>query len=304
MTFDSNQTATAHLQDKMIMFWGSERHRYIAMLADSKLTPYASKRVAEILKPLGQSTLVEIATWADDIKGGNINDPETLAFLKDYPVSVNKTWHFVNLPLFVTGYDRTKYGPFTNDTDVVQMIGKSVQVLQGNSKMMSDVNALRWVTHLIGDLHQPLHVSCTYLDLTQDPPAMLGDPELIVKKGLTANTDQGGNLLVLPTGDSLHGYWDSKIPSLAPGDEVWDQMPEDSPVGPPDRWAEKWAYDSVLASRRAYQPLKMEGKSGSKYKVSWQSKDAYDKECGPLVTQQLALGGQRLALMINALFKD
>ncbi|RBL89734.1 S1/P1 nuclease [Chitinophaga flava] len=286
--------------------WGPVRHKFIAMEADKQLTPQAQKAVSSLLAPLGQSSLAEVATWADEIKGNAPNDPETTQFLKDFPNMVHKHWHFVDLPLGATNYDRQQYAPFTSDTDVVQMIAKSVDVLQGNSQIMSKINALRWLTHLIGDLHQPLHVACCYIDNSTAQPALLTDPTVIVQKGLTHQSDQGGNLLLLPMEHetTLHAYWDSLIPSVTPAaaaDALHVELTA-SPTGAPRTWAESWAMDSVNKSRQAYQSLKITDKADKKFHVSWEGEKAYNNRCAPLVGEQLVLGARRLALIVNTLF--
>lgn len=287
--------------------WGPSRHKFIGMQADKLLSDRARTEVATILKPLGQSSLGEIATWADEIKGGGPKDPDTIQFLQDFPNMIHKAWHFVDLPFDATGYDRQKYGPFTNDTDVVQMIGKSVDVLRGKSNIMSKVNALRWVTHLVGDLHQPLHVACSYIN---DQNQLTGDPAEIIKKGLIDKSDQGGNKLILPLHNdpTLHSYWDSLIPSVTPAEAATgvaaNLSPVKAPTGDPSTWAEAWALDSILASRQAYQTIEISSKKGNKFLVTWEGKNAYDQRCAPLVGSQLVLGSQRLALLINEIFKS
>ncbi|MBC9909752.1 S1/P1 nuclease [Chitinophaga varians] len=285
--------------------WGPVRHKFIAMEADKLLAPQARKAVSDLLAPIGQSSLAEIATWADEIKGNAPDDVETTQFLKDFPNMVHKHWHFVDLPLDVTSYDRQQYAAFTSETDVVQMIAKSVDVLQGNSRMMSPINALRWLTHLVGDLHQPLHVACSYIDHDPDP-TLVTDPALIVEKGLTQQSDQGGNALLLPLAHdtTLHAYWDSLIPSITPAAAADALHPSstDAPAGPPRLWAESWAMDSVKKSRQAYQSLQITEKADKKFRVSWEGEKAYNDRCAPLVGEQLMLGSKRLALLVNTLF--
>ncbi|NML39692.1 S1/P1 nuclease [Chitinophaga sp. G-6-1-13] len=301
----NNPNATAATAFSPQELWGPVRHKFIAMEADKLLTPAARKAVSDLLAPIGQSSLAEIATWADEIKGQAPDDIETTKFLKDFPNMVHKHWHFVDLPLDVTSYDRQQYAPFTSETDVVQMIAKSVDVLQGNSQMMSRINALRWLTHLIGDLHQPLHVACCYIDNDPDP-TLLTDPALIVEKGLTHQSDQGGNGLILPLphDTTLHAYWDSLIPSLTPAAaaDALDATLTDAPAGPPRTWAESWAMDSVKKSRQAYQSLRITEKADKKFRVSWEGEKAYNERCAPLVGEQLVLGSRRLALLVNTLF--
>lgn len=284
--------------------FGPSRHKYIAVEADKRLSDKARAAVAGILSPLGQNSLGEIANWADEIKGEGPDDDDTKQFLKDFPGPQHKAWHFVDLPLGVSGYDRVKYAAFTNDTDVVQMIGKSVKILQGNLNIMSKVNALRWLTHLVGDLHQPLHVACGYLDYESENPELLSDPEVIVQKGLTDKSDHGGNNLILSLDKdtTLHSYWDSIIPEGKPS-EIAARIKVIAPEGLVDQWAEHWALDSVLKSRIAYQSLSISKKEGKKFRLTWEGKKGYDARCAPLVAEQLVLGSQRLALMVNEIFK-
>jgi len=306
MNSETNQPIAENLQNNPESLWGPKRHEYIAMQADKRLTAKAKDAIGEILKPIKQSSLGEIANWADVIKGGGYkDDAETQQFLKEFPNMVHKQWHFVDLPLGVTSYDSKKYSPFVNETDVVQMIAKCVRVLQGNLEIMSKVNALRWLAHLIGDLHQPLHVGCTYIDFGAENPELISDPEEIIKKSLTKSSDHGGNLLILPLdGDvTLHSYWDSKIPSSPPSVTTISEIKINIPDGSPDKWGEVWAFDTVLKSRIAYQPLKIAGKVGKKFRLAWESKEAYDKICAPIVTEQLALGSERLAALVNRIFQ-
>jgi len=69
------------------------------------------------------------------------------------------------------------------------------------------------LVHLVGDVHQPIHVGCGFIDHTAAGPVLVTDPKVIVQKNLPH--DRGGNSLVLPISGSinLHSYWDSFIPA-------------------------------------------------------------------------------------------
>ncbi len=119
--------------------WGKAGHRVVATLATSFLTPEARVQVTNLLGP--GVTLAQIAIWADEVRA---NRPHT------------GPWHYVNLPRDGTGYDAGRECP---RGCVVSAIEQSFQLLQDTSKdRIVREEALRWVIHLVADLHQPLHV--------------------------------------------------------------------------------------------------------------------------------------------------
>lgn len=207
-------------------FWGISRHELIAGVADRLLNQRAREEVERILAPLGgQSGLQEIAGWADRIKGGGAStDPDTAQFLRDFPNEESRDWHYVNLPVGVASYADAVRLEFTRNDDVVQMIGIMVRVLQGDSKVMSRLNALRWLVHLVGDVHQPMHVGCGFIDTTGNVPTLVSDPQAIRQKRL--EHDRGGNSLILPVSGnvSLHAYWDSRLPGSIESEETGERV--------------------------------------------------------------------------------
>lgn len=318
-------------------FWGISRHELVAGAADRLLNQSTRESLERILAPLGtQAGLQEIAGWADRIKGGGAgagSDPDTAEFLRDFPNEESRDWHYVNLPLGVASYDEARRLEFTRSDDVVQMIGITVRVLQGDSKVMSKLNALRWLVHLVGDVHQPVHIGCGFIDTADSMPQLVSDPQTILQKRLPH--DKGGNSLILPTGGnvSLHAYWDSRVPGdietqaaagIGEGEaspelkrrfidkllamiEEQDAATREDAVGlsatlPPDRWGEQWASTALLHARSAYQTLHITEKlSGGKYKVSWEGKAAYDSRCKPIVTAQLTAAARNLATLLNTI---
>ncbi len=77
---------------------------------------------------------------------------------------------------------------------------------------------------MVGDVHQPVHVGCSYINKSGELPRLVSDPAAAV--GL--EDDIGGNALVLPISGSpsLHTYWDSRLPS---GDQDHDEAEADAP---------------------------------------------------------------------------
>jgi PAS domain-containing protein len=326
-------------------FWGISRHKLIAGAADRLLSTRARAEVERILEPIETVSLADIAAWADEIKrrrpDRDRDDPETFKFLSDPRNSSQPIWHYVNIPNAATRYSRTLYPAFTRDNDVVQMIRASVKVLKKESDRFSELNALRLLTHLIGDVHQPVHVGCGYIDESGDVPLLVSDPNQA--QGL--ESDSGGNDLILPIpgGVSLHSYWDSRLPrddedhshdkpaadapaadapaSDAPVVEVTPELErrfieklarrvKDSaaaadtvPEGPIEDWAKAWATRSLKIAKDAYEPLRIVSKQGNKYKVEWESKEAYDNRFEPVVRRQTDGAARHLADLLNAIWE-
>ncbi len=326
------------------IFWGISRHELIAGVVADLLTPRAKAEVGKLLQPIGQ-TLLEIAGWADQIKGMNAGpgqDQDTFSFLSKYPNDASKKWHYVNLPLGFETYTEADYAGFTRPDDLVKTIGQCVQVLQGRLEFISKLNALRWLVHLVGDVHQPNHIGCGFIDHTADGPILETDPKVILAKGLP--NDRGGNSLVLPVSGSpnLHTYWDSYLPmhpssnghhalleyeiSALPDagiqksrlvNTLWGTVKRAAVarvdrqtvasfanLGPPEAWAIHWANHSLAEARKAYAPLKIKRElADGRYELDWPGKAVYDTQCQPIVVKQLAAAAQNLAALLNVILK-
>lgn len=327
-------------------FWAIQRHELVAGAADQLLTPAAAQAVQEILAPLGLVGLVDSAGWADTVKRRRPDpardDPETLAFLQDNRNARNGQWHYVNLPTGAASYDREQHAAFTRPDDVVQITVESIRVLVGESSRFSKCNALRLVAHLVGDVHQPIHVGCGYLRVAGETASLVHDPAQVSQENL--KSDEGGNRLFLPLesgSTKLHEYWDGALSQsdahghdadAAPGDAVVAD-PEDSPrqqaiakivamakasgggdagvldapmaAATPDLQGlpASWATESLLAARAAYQSLQIVGRRGERaFDVTWEGQAAYDARCKPIVEQRLADASRNLALLVNAIW--
>ena len=149
--------------------WGSQGHQVIAGLALSQLTPKARAEVDKLLALEPGKTLVSLSTWADEHRS-----PATAR------------WHYVNFPR-----DSCSYLPQRDCPDgqcVVAAIDRQTEVLKSDAPPEKRLNALKYLVHLVGDVHQPLHAG--YLD------------------------DKGGNTYQLQAfmrGSNLHAFWDSGL---------------------------------------------------------------------------------------------
>ena len=119
--------------------WGNTGHRAVGQIADSHLSKRIKRKIKKLLN--GQS-LAMVSTFADDIK----SDSKYKEFY---------TWHYVNLNDDET-YATSKKNP---KGDLVTGIEKCKQVLLDENASKADkAFYLKMLVHLIGDLHQPLHV--------------------------------------------------------------------------------------------------------------------------------------------------
>lgn len=319
-------------------FFGVKRHNLISGTAERLLQSEKAKaKVRELLDPLMQ-TMADVGGWADEIKDAHPPDDElTKEFLADDRNKNHRSWHFVDLPLKATGYDRDKYAFFTNDTDVVQIGREAILVLKGESDRFEELNAFRLISHLVGDIHQPIHVACGFIDKSGGIAKIITDADFIEQHNL--KSDRGGNALILPINNStnLHSYWDStlggNVTDLQPlndgqSDEagvrskaieklfnlILDEPlpdPSETPLAdepaiagkPPEDWVIVWASDSVKQAQKAYQSIEITGNSGNNFKVKWEGKQNYDNRCGPIVVDQMKKSARNLAILLDEIWQ-
>ena len=234
--------------------WGATGHRTIGAIADKHLSKKARKAVQEIL---GDESMAIAATWMDDVRSNRTYD-------------YTRDWHWVTIPDGST-YAQTDKNP---KGDAVEAIGRMIQDLK-SGKLTHDekVFSLKVLIHLIGDLHQPLHVG-------------RGD-------------DKGGNTFQVrwfKKGSNLHRVWDSGLidQSQLSYSELARSV-DHSTTKQKKEWLEgsaaTWAQEN-LAYRAQIYPEEAGAELGYDYQyLNW-----------PLVEQQLIKAGIRLSGVLNSIF--
>jgi hypothetical protein len=306
--------------------WGSTGHKTIGQIAQLRLANTNTLvRINNILRP--GETLSSIATWADDVKDEeNFNlqatnpDPDTQHFYRHLVNRNNRTWHFVDLPLGCSGYGDQACQRFTSRTDIVQLINLCIRRLRGdaipnNAPQLTTRNALRMLVHLVGDLHQPLHVGVGFVNV--DGPngniVFETDPSRILENDFPS--DRGGNDLLITgeVSDNLHSFWDADLVNTAKGNQSLLQFSNSLNIAAPPAWnatgnaftwAAQWAGDTLSISRNAYRTIEIQTEvivdDRTKYTVT--KGDQYTSQNVPVVRTQLAKGGYRLARLLQAIF--
>jgi len=240
--------------------WGSEGHRVIAEIAEQYLDPSTRSQVRELLAIENSSSLASVSTWADQIRQQR---------------RASAPWHYVDIQIADKTYDAARDCEANNC--LIAKLEEFIVVLgDRNADSARKLEALKFVVHLVGDLHQPFHVA--------------------------DNHDRGGNEVSVTFNGrktNLHALWDTGL--LAPvvqGDErayalsLARSLNSDEITSWRAGSITDWANDThEVAVRTVY---------GSLPHVAGVLPPSYAEETLPIVRQQLEKAGIRLAAALNA----
>jgi len=301
--------------------WGCDGHRAVVFIAERLLSPLTLARVKATLvaapidpalrrfcDAVPDDPIADSSTWADDYR-----DVDAATF----------GWHFINVPravVILTPSNERRYCP--DGTCVVDAVAAQFRALTTSADPIVRGNALRFLLHFVGDLHQPLHT--------------------------TTNGDRGGNCVPVtyhdrapeqnPNGDfspNLHAVWDTSmirtlmtarglVDARALAGDIVTRHPLPSTVSPlrPTRgvvagWAQgAHALGRTLVYPRLARPIPLEPASlvplascsdnhdvGRRMLAMREVIDArYENAAFPAIVDQLRLAGVRLASVLKAAF--
>jgi hypothetical protein len=299
--------------------WGCEGHQTVAIVAERLLGTATMRAVSAVLaaSPIDRTLarycghdpdlLADVSTWADDERSV---DPSTAG------------WHFINLPR-VAGAAPIDYRKYcAGGNCVIEAIVAQYHTLTTSSDPRARANALRFIIHFVGDLHQPLHA--------------------------ITNGDRGGNCLAIavpgePVREqenhnftpNLHRVWDVDIiarfmkarglrDARALATYVAGSTPSASlaaPHAPTATDVSSWARESyALAQTVAYGKLPVNVPTQPAAANPLRSCDdnnhigqrlaslhetvtsAYEQAAVPVIVSQMRLAGERLASILKAAF--
>jgi len=127
----------AFLLFQLLFGWGKTGHRIVGEIANQHLSHSAKKNITELL---GHSDLSRISNWSDEIK----SDP-------NWKHAWN--WHFMTIP------DGETFESGEHEGIAFEKTNDFISTLKDNHSSQSDKEiALKFLVHIVGDLHQPLHV--------------------------------------------------------------------------------------------------------------------------------------------------
>jgi len=310
------------------MAWGSDGHRVVGAIADRLIAGSAAQqRVAALLQP-GES-LETLAVWADCVKATapascGPQTEEMKAFVAANPGQAG--YHYTDVPFQLEHYQDHALG--TRADDIVQILRQAIGVLQGHPEVAGNPHqftprqALLLVAHLVGDLHQPLHVSGAYV--ARDGGLGLPETRAQLKDGSFYET-RGGQDLLVDAEHNLHTYWDFVLVEAvlrqagvgagpaAPG-RFADQVIEAgrlslADTGAPASWPYAWADAALAVSKPALRsialgPRQMRTDDHGVQRPAWAVTlpPAYQTTSAEVAQRQLVQAGYRLAGLLIALF--
>lgn len=236
--------------------WGQKGHDTVAFIAENHLTPATKAAVEEILD--GKS-IVYWANWLD-----NASHTDEYAY--------SKTWHYKNIDADMD-YESA---PALESGDIVRAINEQTGVLKSDASKEQKELALKIVVHLVGDIHQPMHMGHA--------------------------SDRGGNqwpVKYFRRDNNIHSVWDSSLPESAHKwsytewqREIDRATPEEQMAIIKDGTPEKWGKETYEICREVYD------KTPQGTDISYD----YIAEWTPVIEQQFLRGGLRLADLLNSVF--
>lgn len=250
-------------------------------IAQGLLSERALREVAYLLgndrladrTPSGRTRLGEIANWADEIR--------------DQPWSRKYSqWHYDNAPL-CDAAPREKFCPRGNCAS--GRLAQQLAILQDRARSRRDRNeALKWVVHLAGDIHQPLHAA-DYQDRGGNAIAVI----------FFGQTEGGRGPL------NLHTIWDEQLVERLVAERGGEAAIVAAPVALGDRiaWAAGSIGDWMLESNALARSVAYGGipgfSCGAPIAQPVEIGAGYYAAAAPAIERQLRRAGVRLAALLN-----
>jgi hypothetical protein len=236
--------------------WGHEGHQVIALIAEQYLTAASKAKATDLLDG---SMIDAVASWADEYR-------------RDHHET--GPWHYINIPLADSKIDMARECPDGNC--VIAKTEQFLAVLKDpNADKHAKGQALKFVIHFIGDLHQPLH-----------------DEDNGDKGGNTRHVNFDGHP------DNLHWVWDVGLLQHINRSPVALAAELESRITPQDKaeWQKGSIEDWVMEGHRlaqtvAYGDLSSENPAPIT--------PAYEQQADPVIELQLEKAGIRLAYLLN-----
>jgi hypothetical protein len=296
--------------------WGCVGHQTVALIAEKHLNPRAAAMVNQLLRenpidpalkrycqPVSSDPVADASTWPDDIRSLH---PEY------------SPWHFIDIPRGVEHGDAEKYCPQPTGC-VTSALRAQIKILETpGASAQQKADALRFVIHFVGDIHQPLH------DITNDDeggncvPVSYFDKETQLRDPVKENYSP-----------NLHSIWDSFIIERVAGDKTVAVLADELNNQFESKTAEwersganfdAWAWEGhALAERISYgqlprkiafeKPLPVnscadDDNIGNRmFALHEGISDAYQTVAAPVVDEQIAKAGIRLAMVLNQIWK-
>ena len=242
--------------------WGVTGHRVVGQIAQQHLSPKAKAGVAALI---GRQSLALWSNWPDFIKSDTTHQWDSAS-----------PWHYVDLPgnmekqAFVTQLKALE------GKNLYSQINTMLRLLKNKKLPLTQRReALAFLVHFVGDLHQPLHVG--------------------------RDEDQGGNKITVfwfEKKTNLHSLWDAALIDFQQYSYTeYAHELDIAPKAQEQAWQktsrEDWFYESHMLSDKIYALSPADAKLSFKYNYLFKQD----------LDNQLLKGGLRLAALLNKAFE-
>ncbi len=278
--------------------WGDEGHEIVGVIAYARLTPPVKKKVDALLAADGDdltaTDFVSRTTWADKFRDSDRSTTKVR-------YAATRNWHFVdieiadgNIAAACNNHPRLPPGTAASagpaNACLIDKIDQFITELRDASVAKSEkILALKFLLHLIGDLHQPLHAA--------------------------DNKDRGGNDVPVlnrerTAPDNLHSYWDNHLVQRIGNDpksagaslnkQITKAKAEEWSRGTPISWAKgSFGQAKNVVYNFAGQQKFIDERGAKGVRLD----TVYDNRALPVVREQLSKSGVRLAAVLNQTLK-
>jgi len=279
------------LGGQQLFGWGDTGHMLVSQIALSNLTPAVRAKAEALIRvqtgppsvnvpfhdepfevASRSASFVTAACWADDIKS-----------------NLDREWHYVDMPFSTDGTIPRINPPASNVVNVIEHFTKVLK--SPNASQTEQARALRYLLHLVGDLHQPLHCAtrCTH----ENPDGDRGGNEFQVRGEKNLHSFWDGGLRQFERLDRpLTGAGEARLKTMAQG--IIKEFPRSALAAELQKQSVmSWAKEShALAKSLAYNLEENERPPNS-----------YLKKAKPAARKRVALAGYRLANLLNDALK-
>lgn len=238
--------------------WGPMGHRIVSEIAEKHLLPEVK---IQIEKNFNIKKLVDVANWADKVRKKRSQG----------------SWHYCNIEKSVRDYNKDRDCP--DGACVVEKIKEYVRVLKRRAvPEKKDKEALMYLIHFVGDIHQPLHMG--------NARDRGGNKISLVFKGRPAN---------------LHALWDGGLIYLAGKSLI--QYASDLNRRVSSRDMEKWNLSKVTDWANESRVLALDHAYVLDHPGGGSLAKGYIEKSREIINLRLSQAGVRLAGLLNRLFK-
>jgi hypothetical protein len=295
--------------------WGCEGHQAVAMIAEKHMTAHALEMANKLLRsePIDPTLsrfcteaafdlMADSATWPDDIR-------------KIRPEA--SPWHYIDIPR------DAHRGPLSDFCQpqtgcVTSALAEQINLLRNDAtdpRVRAD--ALRFIIHFVGDLHQPMHCvtnndeggNCVPINFFGNPPIEKNPQNESYSPNLHSIWDYG--VIQKMKGSQSISQWAASLDAeFSAQDGAWQAagVNIDDWVWEGHELADKVAYPKLPVAIPVETPVHVASCADDNHvstrmlKLDERVLQAYVDAVGPTINEQIAKAGVRLAMILNQIW--